>query len=68
MKPIARKTVLSFFINGGICTLLMMGFHYADDDIKHGWQYAIQFVIFGGTMAYLSYRSLKKQHVDSNDN
>lgn len=61
MKPIIRKTIVSFFANGVVFTLIMMGFHYVQEEKVSFWQYALQFFIIGSTMSYLTYRSLKKQ-------
>ena len=61
MKPIVRKTVFSFFANGVIFTLIMMGFHHVQEEKVSFWRYATQFLVIGSTMSYLTYSSLKKQ-------
>jgi hypothetical protein len=66
MKPYFRKPILSFFLNGTTFTLIMIAFQYATDDIQKWWQYALQFVLFGATMAFVSYRSWKKHDAESN--
>jgi hypothetical protein len=66
MKSYFRKPIVSFFLNGTSFTLILIAFHHATDDIQKWWQYAVQFVVFGATMAYVSYRAQKKHDAESN--
>lgn len=61
MKPIVRKTIISFFLNGTIFTAIMVLFHQVQGEDVSIFRYAVQFVVIGCTMGYLTYRSMKQK-------
>lgn len=65
MRPTLTKALVSFFINGITFTTVIFIFHLIQDEIQKWWQYALQFVVFGATMAYINYRARKKHDSES---
>jgi len=60
MNDIQRKTAASFFVNGALFSGCMSAFSLASGDPISWLEITLQFILFGGLMAFYVHKKLKK--------